>query len=364
MFLALLTWLPIALSQPSPKVTFLVPDPPGVSPFWTETIEIMRAAAEDLKIDLRFAYSRSNSYSLKKDGLAVLNAKNKPDYFLSGYWISTTQHHLQRAEQLGIRTYIFNSGVAPQERNEVGQPREKYKLWIGQMTPNELDAGYVQADILINKAKAAGKTDNGKIHVVGLGGWGNKDEMEENRYKGLKKRVNEQSDAVLDKLVLTGWIQSTAYDELLGILKQSPETSVVWSAGDLMALGAIKAVKDTGKVPGKDVFIGGIDWSRNGIDAVSSGEMVTTLGGHFLGGAKALLLIHDYHYGLDFVHEPGLIWQTQLKPVVASNAEEYREKLNNLDWRKIDFRQFSKKYNSDLKNYNFSLDALLATLEP
>src|SRR5690606_34879675 len=89
MALALWPWLSIATAQPAPKVTFLVHDPPGVSPFWTQTIDIMKAAAEDLKIDLRFAYSRSNSYSLKKDGLAALNATDKPDYFLSGYWIST-----------------------------------------------------------------------------------------------------------------------------------------------------------------------------------------------------------------------------------------------------------------------------------
>lgn len=360
--LAALSWLSVSLAQPAPKVTLLVPDPPGVSPFWTQVIEIMKAAAEDLKIDLRFAYSRSNSYSLKKDGLAALNSPDKPEYFLSGYWNASTQHHLERAEQLGVRTFIFNSGVAPEERDAVGQPREKYKHWIGQMTPDELQAGYVLADILIDKAKMAGKIDTGKVHVVGLGGWGNKNEIEEDRYNGLKNRINEQNDAVLDEFVLTGWVQATAYSELLDILKQSPKTGVIWSASDVMALGAIEAVKDVGKVPGNDVFIGGIDWSRDGIDAVVSGKMVTTLGTHFLEGAKALLLVHDYHYGLDFAQKPGVVMRTQLKPVTASNAEEYREKLSNLDWRKIDFTQFSKKYNAGLRSYDFTLGELLDSL--
>ncbi|HEX7028243.1 MAG TPA: ABC transporter substrate-binding protein [Gammaproteobacteria bacterium] len=364
LFLALLAWLPSVVAQSAPKVTVLVPDPPGISPFWTQTIEIMKAAAEDLEISLRVAYSKSNSYSLKKDGLAALNAKDRPDYFLTGYWIATTQHHLERAEQLDIRTFIFNSGIASEERSEVGQPRGKYKLWIGQMTPDELQAGYVLADILINKAKAAGKTDNGKVHVVGLGGWGNKDEMEENRYTGLRKRINEQNDAVLGKLALTGWVQVTAYEELLDALKQFPKTGAVWSASDLMALGAIEAVEHSGKVPGQDIFIGGMDWSRAGMDAVAAGKMVATLGSHFLEGAKTLILVHDYHYGFDFAEEPGLVSQTQLRPVDTTNVEEYREKLNDLDWRQIDFKQFSKKYNRNLKDYDFSLDALLATLKP
>jgi ABC-type sugar transport system substrate-binding protein len=322
----------------------------------------MKAAAEDLDIDLRLVYSKSNSYSLKKDGLAALNGPDKPDYFITGYWNASTQHHLERAEQLGIRTFVFNSGVAPEERDAVGLPREKYKLWIGQMTPDELLGGYTLADILIDQAKAAGRTDAGKVHVVGLGGWGNKNETEEDRYAGLKKRINEQNDAVLDQFVLTGWVQSTAYNELLNILKQSPKTGVVWSASDVMALGAVEAVKAAGKTPGHDVLIGGIDWSREGIDAVAAGDMAITMGSHYLEGAKALILVHDYHYGLDFAEESGVVMHTQLKPITGGNAAEYRDKLSNLDWRKIDFKRFSKKYNPELKSYDFTLDQLLDAL--
>lgn len=362
--MAVLSWLSIASAQPVPKVTLLVPDPPGISPFWAQVVTIMKAAAKDLDMDLRCVYSKSNSYSLKKDGLAALNDPDKPEYFITGYWNASTEHHLERAEQLGIRTFIFNSGVAPQERGEVGLPREKYKLWIGQMTPDELQGGYVLADNLINRAKARGKTDAGKVHVVALGGWGNKNEIEEDRYAGLRKRINEQNDAVLDKFVLTGWVKSTAYNELLDILKQPPTTDVVWSASDVMALGAVEAVKDAGKTPGRDVLIGGIDWSREGIDAVESGDMAITMGSHYLEGVKALILVHDYHYGFDFAKELGVVMHTQLKPITSDNAEAYREKLNNLDWGQIDFKRFSKKYNPALKDYDFTLDQLLDSRKP
>lgn len=361
--MATLSWLSLASAQPAPKVTLLVPDPPGISPFWTQTVEIMKAAAKDLDIDLRLVYSKSNSYSLKKDGLAALDDPDKSEYFITGYWNASTQHHLERAEQLGIRTFIFNSGVAPEERDAVGRPREKYKLWIGQMTPDELQGGYVLADRLIDQAKAAGRTDGGKVHVVALGGWGNKNEIEEDRYAGMKNRINEKNDAALDKFVLTGWVRSTAYTELLNMLKQSPKTGVIWSASDVMALGAVDAVKDAGKTPGRDVLIGGIDWSREGIDAVAAGDMAITMGSHYLEGAKALILIHDYHYGLDFAETQGVVMQTQLKPITGSNAAEYRDMLRDLDWRKIDFKRFSKKYNPGLKSYDFTLDQLLDTLQ-
>jgi ABC-type sugar transport system substrate-binding protein len=361
--MAVLPWLTLAVAQPAPKVTLFVPDLQGTSWFWEQTIKVVRAAAEDLNVDLTVAYSHSNSYSLKKDGLKALNDPDKGDFFLTGYWTSSTQFHLQRAEQLGIRSFIFNSGVTPGERAEMGWPRGKYKYWIGQVTPDDLQASYFLADMLINKAKAAGKADDGKVHLIALGGWGSKNEMEESRYEGLRKRIKEQNDAVLDEYILTGWSKDTAYDELIEKLKLNPKVTVVWNTGDPMALGAIKAAEDLGRVPGKDIFIGGFNWSLDSIRAIIDGKMVATLGSHFLEGAKALILIHDYHYGIDFAEDTGVETLTQLQPITKDNAEEYLDILQHLDWREIDFKHFSKKYNTKLKTYDLSLDVLLASLK-
>src|SRR5690606_19833193 len=69
--LTALLWLPGVSAQPAPKVTLLVPAPEGGSICWTQMTGIMRAAAEDLGIDLTLVYSRNISYSEKKDGLAA-----------------------------------------------------------------------------------------------------------------------------------------------------------------------------------------------------------------------------------------------------------------------------------------------------
>src|SRR5690606_6224878 len=185
---------------------------------------------------------------------------------------SSTQYHLQRAEQLRIHTFILNSGAAPGERAEVGRPREKYKYWIGQVTPDDLQASYFLADMLIDKAGSAGKADDGKVHVIGLGGWGGKNESEEYRYNGLRNRIHEHNDAQLVEFILTGWSKDTAYNELLVKLEKHPKISAIWSASDTMALGAVKAAEKLGIVPEKDIFIGGFDWSLDGINAVIDGK--------------------------------------------------------------------------------------------
>lgn len=360
--LSTLIWISGVSAQSAPKVTFINPAPEGGSVFWTQTIEIMQAAAEDLEIDLKIVYSRSNSYSQKKDGLEALDSR--PDYFLSGYWMTSSQYHIKHAEQLGIRTFTFNSGVAPEERLEMGQPRGKYRHWIGLMTPDDYQAAYTLADVLINKAKAAQKTDKaGKVHLIVIGGDGIKNSVEEKRYSGVKKRITEHNDAVLDELILTGWDRNTAYKELLGALERHPETTAIWSISGSVSMAAIDAVQNLGKIPGKDIFIGGFNWSLENINAVASNRITALLGGHFVEGPNALVLIHDHYHGIDFADELGVEMETQLGLITADNAREYLNKLSKADWRQVDFKQFSKKYNPGLKRYNLTLETLLKNLE-
>jgi ABC-type sugar transport system substrate-binding protein len=357
-FLFALLWILPVFAQHPPKVTFLAPNPEGAQMFWTQSIGIMKAVADDLQIDLKIIYSRPGSYHQKKDGLEVLESRPLPDYFLTIYLLEATRHHLKLAEQSGVLSFVFNAGVVPEDREEVGRPREKYRLWIGQMIPDDRQAGYLLADKLIDQAKIAGKTgSDGKVHLISLGGLGAS--IDKFRENGLTERINERKDSVLDRTILTGWSQSVAYDETIKALEKFPTAGVIWCVSDTTALAAVEAAKKLGKTPGKDLFIGGIDWNQAGIQAVASGDMAVTVGGHFLEGAKALILIHDYHHGIDFVDKPGVEMQTRMKAITTDNAEEYLQTLSKLDWSKIDFRKFSKKYNPGLENYDLSLDVLL-----
>src|SRR5690606_13087637 len=121
----------------------------------------------------------------------------------------------------------------------------------------------------------------------------------------------------------------------------------------------IQAVEAMGKKPGKDIFVGGIDWSDEGIKAVADRKMSTSVGGHIFEGAWSLILVHDYHYGIDFVNDPGVRSMTSMHSVSTDNVNDYKKKLRNQDWSRIDFKRFSKKHNPDLDKYDFSLNGLL-----
>jgi hypothetical protein len=87
--------------------------------------------------------------------------------------------------------------------------------------------------------------------------------------------------------------------------------------------------------------------------------MSTSVGGHFLEGAWSLILVHDYHYGIDFVDDPGVRFMTSMHSITSDTVQDYSDKLGNPEWNRIDFKQFSKKHNPVLEKYDFSLSGLL-----
>lgn len=341
-----------------PKVAFLNPNPPG-NTFWDMVTSFMQAVAEDLNIDLHVVHSKGNPYSYKKDGLDLVETLSKGDYLITAYFSSSSSiKYIQRANERGVKIFVINTGIPEDERQIIGKPREKLENWIGHMAPSDFQAGYELADILINKATALNKGSSTGIHVVALGG-GTDSIVPLQRLEGFKKRVAEQASIRLDDLIDTMWTRPEANVTARELLHQNSEAQIVWTLSDPVALGVIDAIKAEGKKPGVDILTGGIDWSPEAVSAVASGEMTASVGGHFFEGGWALVLINDYHYGIDFADDPGVKSTTKMSAITADNVQTYLKRFNNPDWNKIDFKQFSKKYNPSLKKYDFSLETLL-----
>lgn len=364
LFTLVVCWLAV-LGPPNTaaaiRVAFLAPDAPDSHPFWQRTIAAMRAAADDLDVDLEVAHSRSNTYSNRKDGMAVLDSEPKPDYFLTGYWPGSTEFLLDYADERGVKTFFFNSGADAQNRDKVGQPRGKYPDWLGQMTPDDRHAGYDLAKILVQRA---GKTRSGEgaVHLIGLGGNGNTN-VDAARQSGLKRLIDATPGAVLDRFIFAEWSESVAYEAVLDALQPRSPVSVIWSAGDSMAAGAVRAARRTGRTPGQDILIGSINWTPRAVQQVADGDFEVTFGGHFLEGAWSLILLHDYHHGHDFVDDLGVEIHTRLQPLAADNGQQYLNRITDFDWNRVDFRQFSKVHNPTLNRYQWPLNEVLDLLD-
>lgn len=68
-----------------------------------------------------------------------------------------------------------------------------------------------------------------------------------------------------------------------------------------------------------------------------------------------MILLYDYHKGIDFADELGVKFHSPMYAITAENIDRYRPLLEGMDWNKVDFTKFSKAFNPELKRYDFSL---------
>lgn len=88
------------------------------------------------------------------------------------------------------------------------------------------------------------------------------------------------------------------------------------------------------------MIVGGIDWSDWGIEAVSKGELDATVGGHFMEGAWALVLIYDHENQRKGSSKP-MHFQTKMALLNKENMALSTALFDTEQWHQIDFRQFT-----------------------
>lgn len=139
----------------------------------------------------------------------------------------------------------------------------------------------------------------------------------------------------------------------------------MWAANDNMALGLIDGAKEEGMRPGKDFVVGGIDWLPEALDAVKNGQMAVSIGGHFVEGMWALIMMYDYLNGFDFKEDHGVSIQTRmlaLDKIAIDKLGNLTEKFSQSNLNRVDFSHFSKTHNPELKSYTFDIASLLSRL--
>ena len=345
------------------KVSFLSPERPE-NLFWGQVISFAKAVAEDLNIELDIVYpppaSSASSYVMKRMGLQMLNRDSKPDYILTGYWGRPTLDIFEAAKPYDIRFFIFNTAITNPERLGFDKPRGKYANVIGHMYPDDRQGSYALTEILIQKAMEI--KNKPEYTVVAISG-DTTSNISIERLAGMQKQIERNPNFEIVQIFNTTWTRESAETAANHMLNEYTDTDLLWTVSNDVALGAIQALKADNVHPGKDILVGSFDWSGEGLAAIKNGEMVASMGGHFMEAGWALVLIHDYHNGKDFNIDPGVESVTKMQAITETNVNEYLRLFGDRNWRKIDFRKFSKTLNPDLKKYDFSLNAILANVK-
>ena len=337
-FLLLFTG-PLADAGTRPSVVFLSPDD---SRFWQLVAGFMESVAEDLEVDLEVQYDReSHRFSYLRMAKDVLAREEKPDYLLFMCKEHVTESMLRLADGAGVKTFTFNTDVPDAARASIGMPRSVLSGWLGHLSPDNIAAGRSLVTLLGKQAEQLGLASGPSIPMVALSGTLDSSATKDRNGGLLAAAVQQRSE--LMQLVYANWSGTLAREKTEVLLKRYPNTVSIWSASDGMALGAIEAARNAGRTPGKDLLVGGVDWEPEALESIRQGELLVSLGRHFMGGGLALLLLHDYHHGQDFGDmSPDYVFRYKLEPATRGNVERVQRIMDSENWSAIDFRRFSR----------------------
>lgn len=331
--------------------------------FWAMTTDFLMAAAEDLRVDVEVFYADRNHILAIQQGRDVLNRPSLPDYVLTGNDKRSAGPIIELAETCGVDVFIFNNGfVQPQDIERYGMPRQHYRRWIGQYIPDNYAAGYKIGEVLIRNGLARSLSDkDGRFNIIALAGSFATHASSE-RVRGLEEIVAAHAaDVSLLQVIPGDWSEKTARLKSQLMFKRYARKRIgaVWGANDAMVFGAINSANEIGITPGKDMLFGSCGWYTDAIRMVKRGTLTTTVGGHYMDGAWSLILLYDYHHGLDFIDDPV---KSEMNVIDSGNVDRYLSAFGQEDWRRIDFTLLSKALNPSLKHYDFGLETVFEAM--
>jgi ABC-type sugar transport system substrate-binding protein len=243
---------------------------------------------------------------------------------------------------------VMHNDLTDAQRAEIGNERERVRNWIGTITADARRASlrlmkYLNAHLDDRPARVIGITGDPATPVSG------------ERASGVQDWLNITPAAKLNQLVYSDWSASDSSEKTRVLLRRYPGTNLIWAANDSMTIGAQKA----SEAMGRRVVVGGVGALPEAVDSITKGGLTAMLAGDYFIGAIALVLIYDYHHGIDFAAHAGARRKFDYLMLVNNdNARLFRELLFD-GIGDPDFSQFSKFISRERADYCFNVPAML-----
>lgn len=358
-FFILFAFHSLSYSGEKPHVLFINPSRPE-SPFWSRFTNVMDSAASKLNFDLHVKFGGADRFTERESIIDIVQSNARPEYLIFSAHTGGIDKILAACEQAGVYSIIVNTDILEEDRKKIGFPREKFKFWIGHISPDDTAAGKALSDRLILAAKNNSKKR--PVEILALSG-SRDSAVAFNRNYGLEASIaDNQGEAILNQLLFPGWNGEISRERTVELLKRFPNSSVLWAASDTNAMGMLSAAQLMGYKAGKNIFIGGVDWTNDALQAIKRNEITASIGGHFFEGAWALVLLHDFLNGHDFARTEGVSLKTKMQLLDKENVFYWQEFIEKRKWESIDFRSFSLSSIKNQGKYDFSLDKVKKSL--
>lgn len=309
--------------------------------FWNAYVEFMQKGADELGVDL-----------------VVLNADNKPDQMIKGledlvaqgvdgiiftpYW-ATAVPGLTMAKDANIPV-IMTDSYADFPPQDALFPN--YLAFVG---PSDRDAGRQMAEALFAAIEPA---EDGKKYIAVVNGTAGTS-VAIDRRAGLQDALDANPDVVVVGEVDGNFVRDTSQTVFESLWQGNPNVQGVWAANGGTATGVMAAITNAGKKPGEDIVVVAMDLNPENVDAVEKGELLFDIGGHWLQGGFALVMLYDHLNGHGIPAEVANV-KLDLLPLTQDRVAQFRSDFPN-GVPVYDFKARSKTYNPDAETAVFEM---------
>ncbi|MEN6622077.1 MAG: substrate-binding domain-containing protein, partial [Smithella sp.] len=215
--------------------------------------------------------------------------------------------------------------------------------------PNDEDSGYKMAKALF---EATPKAADGKKYVGVVQGTPGTT-VAINREKGFDRALAEESDVVVVGRVNGNFVREESQSAMEDLYQAHPEITGIWAANGGTATGVMTALKNAGKVPGKDVIIVAMDLNPENVEAVADGVLLYDIGGHWLQGGFAAVMMYDYLNGFP-IPEDSKNTVLDLLPLTIDKIDQFNKDFPG-GLPAFDFKKASKVYNPEATDAYFEM---------
>jgi len=337
-----------AASQVSaPRVVFLNPGEPverGKGPHWRMTARFMAAAAKTFGMQLEVLYAERDHLLMLRQAESVAQRSNPPDYVVMVNEKLAALRMLQMFARTPAKVLLIHNDLTPEQRREIGNERERMRNWIGTATTDEARAEYRLMEELCRQL------GDREPLVIGITG-DRSTPVSLERAQGISDFVARTGRGQILQLAFGDWSDADGESKANVLLSRYPQANIIWGGNDSMALGALRAVKTRGA----RVLVGGTGAWPNALTSLTEGGLAASMGSHFFIGAWAMVLLHDYHHGVDFAEHGGTVQKLDYLHVVnRDNALQYDQAVYRRDGE-LDFSAYSKILHPRAGRYDFNL---------
>lgn len=310
---------------------------PGFSheTFWASYSRFMQAAADDLGMELRVTYGERDPERLlaqARDALA-----RKPDYLVLVNEQYVAPEIIRLSRDTGVKLFLVNNGLTESQARTIEAHPQSYAPVLGTFVSNDEEAGYRMLRELVKQLPPS----NEPVELLAFAGFATTP-ASQLREQGMRRALADAPQVRLRQVVYGGWSRQRAFEQAQVLLKRYPQVQLVWSANDEMALGAMQAFQEAGRVPGRDVLFSAINSSPETLRARIEGRLSVLMAGHFTLGGWAMVMLHDDALGLPASREGRQLHRLPLLQLIdREKAQRWLMLSEQDDGYGVDFGRYS-----------------------